>query len=249
MLPVLSMSLGAGETTVLRMTTAYAMLANGGKKVEASLIDRVQDRYGRSIYIHDKRDCTSCNPGAWSNQPEPELIDNSERVLDPYTAYQITSMMEGVVQRGTATSLKELGRPIAGKTGTTNDEKDAWFVGYSTNLVVGVFIGFDNPKPMGRGNTGGGLAAPVFKDFMATALKDEPPVPFTIPAGMQLIRINSKTGLRASGDQGVIVEAFKPGTSPPDSYSVIGFEDEFGRPLTVSPEADRAVVSGTGGLY
>ena len=251
MLPVLSMSLGAGETTVLRMTTAYAMLANGGEKIEPSLIDRIQDRFGRTIFRHDKRECAGCNPGGdWQNQLEPELLDNRERVLDPYTAYQITSMMEGVVQRGTATVIRELGHPIAGKTGTTNDEKDAWFVGYSANLVVGVFIGFDQPKPMGRGNTGGGLAAPVFKDFMKEALANEPPVPFNIPGGMQLIRINPATGLRAGpGAERVIIEAFKPGTSPPDNYSVIGFEDDFGRPLTVTPDADRAVVSGTGGLY
>lgn len=251
MMPVLSMSLGAGETTVLRMTNAYAMLANGGKRVQPTLIDRIQDRYGRTIFRHDQRECVDCNDrNGWRNQSEPELLDNREQVLDPLTAYQMTSMMEGVVQRGTATTLRELGHPIAGKTGTTNDGRDVWFVGYSPNLVVGVYLGFDRPRPLGQGSTGGGLAAPIFKDFMAYALRDQPPIPFNIPAGMQLIRIDPNTGLRAgTGAERVIVEAFKPGTSPPDSYSVIGFEDEFGRPLTVSPDADRAVISGTGGLY
>ena len=125
MLPVLSMSLGAGETTLMRMVSAYAMLANGGRKVTPSLIDRVQDRYGHTIYRHDERECRGCEADKWENQAEPVLIDRRPVVLDPMTSYQITSMMEGVVQRGTGTALKELGRPIAGKTGTTNDEKDA----------------------------------------------------------------------------------------------------------------------------
>jgi penicillin-binding protein 1A len=130
-----------------------------------SFIDRVQDRYGRTIYKHDQRICEGCNASQWLGQDEPELIDNREQVLDPMTAYQITSMMEGVVQRGTATLLRDLGRPLAGKTGTTNDEKDAWFVGFTPNMVTGVYIGYDTPKPMGRGSTGGQLAAPVFKEY------------------------------------------------------------------------------------
>ena len=134
----------------------------------------------------------------WNNQPEPELVDNSEQVLDPMTAYQITSMMEGVVQRGTAVTISELGRPIAGKTGTTNDEKDAWFIGYTPNLVVGLYIGYDKPQGLGKGATGGGLAAPIFKDFMGVALKDTPIVDFQVPEGMKLIAINRKTGMRAS---------------------------------------------------
>ena len=142
-------------------------------------------------------------------------------------------------------------RPIAGKTGTTNDEKDAWFMGYSTDLAVGVFVGFDRPKPMGRGSTGSGLAAPIFRSFMEVALKNVQPAKFRVPTGIQLIAINRKTGLRAeAGSPGVIMEAFKPGTSPPDRFSVIGFEEEFDRgSLTVTPQANRAVVSGTGGLY
>jgi penicillin-binding protein 1A len=248
--PYLSFSLGAGETTLLKMVGAYAMLDNGGKKVQPTLIDRIQDRYGKTIYRHDQRECRGCGAQKWENQVEPSLVDKRERVIDPMTAYQITSMMEGVVQRGTATVVKEVGKPIAGKTGTTNDEKDAWFVGFSPDLVVGVYIGYDKPRHLGKGGTGGGLAAPVVRDFMKVALADKPAVPFRVPAGIKLIRVDPKTGMRASpGDQRVLLEAFKPGTAPPDSYSVIGVTDAEGRPLTVSPEADRAVRSGTGGLY
>ncbi len=251
MLPVLAMSLGSGETTVMRLVSAYAVLANGGKYINPSLIDRIQDRYGKTIFKHEERICETCSVEQWRGQEEPVLKDNREQVLDPMTAYQITSMMEGVVQRGTAAKLSTMGRPIAGKTGTTNEEKDAWFVGYSSDLTVGVFIGFDRPKPMGRGSTGGGLAAPIFREFMEAALKGVPPVKFRVPHGIQLIPINRRTGLRAKkGGKGVILEAFKPGTRPPDTFSVIGFEEELARGLlTVTPQANRAVVSGTGGLY
>jgi penicillin-binding protein 1A len=248
--PYLPMALGAGETTVLRLVTAYATIANGGRKIDPTLIDRIQDRFGRTIYQHDKRVCEGCDAASWTGQPEPTLVDSREQVLDPMTAYQITSMMEGVVQRGTATVVKQVGKPIAGKTGTTNDEKDAWFVGFSPDLVCGVFIGFDQPTPMGRGETGGVLAAPVFTDFMKSALADEPPKEFQAPPGIELIPIDRRTGLRAqAGDPDVILEAFKPGTSPPSTYSIIGYQDTMGIPQQVSPEADRAVSSGTGGLY
>ncbi|WP_209017237.1 penicillin-binding protein 1A [Roseibium aggregatum] len=251
MLPVLSMSLGAGETTVLRLTTAYATIANGGRKVRPTLIDRIQDRYGRTIYKHDSRICDGCTQDVWEGQGEPSLIDNREQVLDPMTAYQITSMMEGVVQRGTATSVRAVGRPVAGKTGTTNDEKDAWFMGFTPDLAVGVFVGYDTPKPMGRGATGGQVAAPIFTDFVKKALADKPPVEFRVPKGLQLITINRKTGLRAApGTPGAIVEAFKPGMSPNDSYAIIDFEGSLGTTYhSVSPEAQQAVTVGTGGLY
>ena len=248
--PYLSFALGAGETTLLRMVGAYAMFDNGGRKIQPTLIDRIQDRYGRTIYRHDSRECRDCDAEKWANQSEPSLVDKRDRVLDPMTAYQITSMMEGVVQRGTATVVKEVGKPIAGKTGTTNDEKDAWFIGFSPDLVVGVYLGYDKPRHLGKGATGGVLAAPVVRDFMKVALADKPAVPFRVPAGIKLIRIDPKTGMRAGpGDPRVILEAFKPGTAPPDNYSVIGVTDADGRPLGVSPEADRAVRAGTGGLY
>jgi penicillin-binding protein 1A len=248
--PYLPMALGAGETTVLRLVTAYATIANGGRKINATLIDRIQDRFGRTIYQHDQRQCDGCEASGWTGQPEPELIDNREQVLDPMTAYQITSMMEGVVKRGTATVVQQVGKPIAGKTGTTNDEKDAWFVGFSPDLVVGVFIGYDKPRPMGRGQTGGVLAAPIFTEFMKVALQDAPPKEFQVPPGIELIPIDRRTGLRAQGGgEGVILEAFKPGTAPPSTYSIIGYQDTMGIPTEVSPEADRAIITGTGGLY
>ncbi len=252
MLPVLAMSLGSGETTVMRMVSAFSVMANGGKQIRPSIIDRIQDRYGRTVFKHDDRGCDGCVAESWVGQEEPEFVDNREQVLDPMTAYQITSMMEGVVKRGTATTVSELGRPIAGKTGTTNDEKDAWFVGYTTDLVVGVYMGFDTPRPMGRGSTGGGLAAPIFKEFVSEALGSKPPVEFRVPNGMNLIAINRKTGMRAAaGSPGVIMEAFKPGTGPADSYWVIGLDEEElrERAQTISPQANRAIVRGSGGLY
>ena len=219
--PYLSYALGAGETTVLRMVTAYAMLDNGGRRVKPTLIDRIQDRYGRTIYKHDERQCMGCDADKWRDQPEPTLVDHRELVIDPMTAYQITSMMEGVVQGGTGIALKEVGKPIAGKTGTTNDEKDVWFIGFSPDIVCGVYMGYDKP-----------------------------PIPFRVPPGIKLIRVDAHSGMRAGpGDARAILEAFKPGTAPPDSYSVIGAETASGGALPVSPDADRAVRSGTGGLY
>ncbi len=250
--PYLSYALGAGETTLLRMVGAYSMFDNGGRKITPTLIDRIQDRYGKTIYRHDLRECRGCNAPKWANQNEPTLIDKRERVLDPMTAYQITSMMEGVVQRGTAAGAgfqKEVGKPIAGKTGTTNDEKDVWFIGFSPDIVVGVFMGYDKPRHIADRATGGALAAPIVRDFMKVALADKPAVPFRVPAGIKLIRIDPKTGMRAGpGDSRVILEAFKPGTAPPDSYSVIGMPEAEGRGLSVSPDADRAISAGRG-LY
>jgi len=254
--PYLSFALGAGETTLLRMVTAYAMFDNGGRRVKPTLIDRIQDRYGHTVYRHDERECIGCDAKKWENQPEPSLIDRREQVLDPMTAYQITSMMEGVVQRGTAGGAgfqKEVGKPIAGKTGTTNDEKDAWFIGFTPDLVCGVYVGYDKPRHLGRGMTGGRLAAPIVRDFMKVALADKPAVPFRVPAGIKLVRVDLKTGQRAGPDsQKVILEAFKPGTAPPDSYSVVGYGSSSMPPAYgggVSPDAARAVRSGTGGLY
>ncbi len=225
LLPVLSMSLGAGETTLLRMATAYCMLANGGKRVRATLIDRIQDRWGRSVWKHDARECVGCMAETWAGQPEPEIPDDRKQVLDPHTAYQMTSILEGVVQRGTATVLKSLNRPIAGKTGTTNEERDAWFIGYTPDLVVGVFVGFDTPRPMGKGRTGGGVAAPIFGDFVKRALADKPAAPFRVPPGLKLVRVNLKSGLRAgANDPQAIQESFKPNEEPDDAYSIIGFQ-------------------------
>jgi penicillin-binding protein 1A len=224
LLPVLSMSLGAGETTLMRLATGYCTLANGGKQVKATLIDRIQDRWGHTVWRHDQRVCESCKADVWQNQEEPEISDDRPQIIDPHTAYQMTSILEGVIQRGTATVLKSVGRPLAGKTGTTNEEKDAWFIGYSPDLVVGVFVGFDTPTPMGKFQTGGKVAAPIFGAFMQQALADTPPAPFRVPPGIRLVRVNLRTGLRAAADDPTsIMEAFKPGEEPDDAYSVIGF--------------------------
>jgi penicillin-binding protein 1A len=240
--PFLSMSLGSGETTLMRMATAYSMLANGGKRIKSTLIDRIQDRWGHTIYRHDERVCQNCDAPKWANQPEPKLVDKREQVLDPLTAYQITSIMEGVIQRGTGVVIKEVGKHLAGKTGTTNEAKDLWFVGYSPDLTVGVFMGYDQPRSLGDSAQAALYTAPIFRDFMKMALKDKPDVPFRVPPGIKLISVDPKTGQRSSG-AGSILEAFKPGTAPPDAY------DAAPKPLAVSPDADRAVGTGTGGLY
>ncbi|PCI87318.1 MAG: penicillin-binding protein [Hyphomicrobiales bacterium] len=228
--PYISMALGAGETTVLKMVAGYSVFANGGKRVNPTLIDRIQDRYGRTIYRHDERECLTCVAEQWTGQDEPKLIDNSQRVIQATTAYQITSFMEGVVKRGTATIVNKLGKPVAGKTGTTNDYKDAWFVGFTPDLVVGVYLGFDKPKNLGRTQTGGQLAAPVFLDFMQMALKDTPSIPFRVPNGLNFYRINGKTGIAAlPGDSNIISEAFKNGAEPPEEALFFeGAIDSFG---------------------
>ncbi|MEA2837790.1 MAG: penicillin-binding protein [Bradyrhizobium sp.] len=248
----LSYALGAGETTVMRMVTAYSMFANGGRRVKSTLIDRIQDRYGRTIFKHDARECRGCDAAeGWKNQPEPQLVDRREQVLDAMTAYQITSMMEGVVQAGTATVVKEVGKPIAGKTGTTNDEKDAWFIGFSPDIVVGIYVGYDKPRNLGKGATGGHLAAPIAKDFLKLALADKPAIPFRVPAGIKLIRVDAKSGMRVGPGEGgrTILEAFKPGTAPPDNYSVIGVADADGRSMMAPADAGNIMRPGTGGLY
>ncbi len=227
--PVLAMALGAGETTDFKMTAAYATIANGGRQVTPTLIDRVQDRYGATIYRHDQRLCEGCNATQWTGQAEPTLIDNRPSIIDPMTAYQITSMMEGVVQRGTGTFAKALNRPVAGKTGTSSDFKDAWFIGFTPQLVTGVYIGFDRPRNMGNAKTGGALAVPVFTEFMQAALKGQPPTPFDMPAGMDAEWIDETTGMTATqGDQQAILEAFRPGTGPNLPTSMIGLGGDNG---------------------
>ncbi|MCA0257437.1 MAG: penicillin-binding protein 1A [Proteobacteria bacterium] len=252
MMPVLAMSLGSGETTVMRMVSAYAVLANGGKQIKPTVIDRIQDRYGKTIFRHEERTCEGCNAASWTGQDEPNIVDTREQVLDPMTAYQITSMMQGVIQRGTAAGKINLDRDVAGKTGTTNDEKDAWFVGYTPELVAGLYLGYDTPTPLGRGATGGSLASPMFNDFMQGALKGTPPSKFIVPEGMVMIPVNRKTGMQANpGDPDTIMEAFKPGTGPADSFTVIGMEGTLAPEeiLRTSPQARQAVESGPGGLF
>jgi penicillin-binding protein 1A len=211
---VFSLALGAGETTLMRMTTAYGMMVNGGREIRPIVIDRIQDRQGRTVFRRDQRECPNCN-AEWRGQSAPQLQDVRRQVLDPVTAYQVVSMTEGVVQRGTATVINALGMPLGGKTGTTSDYKDAWFVGYSPDLVVGVWAGFDQPRNMGQGETGARIAAPIFRDFMRDALRGVSPAPFRIPAGVRFARIDRMTGLLPGpATTDTLLEAFRPGTEP-----------------------------------
>jgi penicillin-binding protein 1A len=212
---LLSSSLGAVETTLLKITTAYAMLVNGGKRITPTLIDRIQGRHGRTVFRHERRLCSYCSNIQWGGQLVPVVPDNRDAVADPISAYQIVSMLEGVVQRGTGRRIRAVGKPLGGKTGTTNKSFDTWFIGFSPDLAVGVFAGFDKPRSLGRRETGSSVAVPIFRDFMAAALKGQPPLPFRIPKGVRLVRVNSSTGkLAQPGERNVIFEAFKAGTEP-----------------------------------
>jgi penicillin-binding protein 1A len=253
-----SMLLGAGETTPLRLATGYAQIVNGGKRITPTIIDRVQDRNGKTIFRADGRDCAECRDIAWSNQAPPDLPDNREQIEDPRTAYQMVSILEGVIQRGTGRIVASVGKPLAGKTGTTSDYQDNWFMGFSPDLVCGVYVGFDNPRTLGEKEEGAHNAAPIFRDFMGGALKDQPATSFRIPPGIRLVRVNPATGqLARPGDKSVIYEAFKPGTEPNgDSVVVNGYgTTDDGVPAAASgggvpiglPSA--APATGTGGLY
>ena len=241
--PILSMALGAGETKLIDLTTAYAILVNGGKRVAPTLIDRLQDRRGKTVFRHDKRECLNCMGEDWQQQAIPRLPDTREVVVSHSTAYQLVSMLQGVVQRGTGVRIRAVGKPLAGKTGTTNDSFDTWFIGFSPDLAVGVFVGFDEPRSLGKGETGSNVAAPVFRDFMAAALANQPAIPFRVPAGIRLVRVNASSGLPAgSGDRRVILEAFRPGTEPSGERSVLDGSE--------SAEAvSDTTKAGTGGLY
>ena len=214
---VLAASLGSDETTLFKMVAAYAMFANGGERVEPTLVDRVQDRYGYTVYRHDQRTCLDCDQ---TNLPEgdaPRIMTNRDRVMNEITAYQLTSMMKGVVDRGTASGTVNLSVPIAGKTGTTNDAKDVWFIGFSSNIVAGCYIGYDTPRSLGRGASGGGFCGPVFSRFMREAIEKYGSGSFRVPADCQFINIDRFSGARlpadASGDN-VVRECFRPGEEP-----------------------------------
>ncbi|WP_417832110.1 penicillin-binding protein 1A [Terasakiella sp.] len=226
----LSMALGAGETKLINLAAAYGMLVNGGKRIMPTLIDRIQNRDGITVFKHDTRDCTDCMAMQWQgDEAVPQIIDNRESVTSPESAYQIVSILEGVVKRGTGRRVAAVGKPLAGKTGTTNEERDSWFMGFSPDLVTGVFVGFDTPIPLGKRETGSSVAAPIFRDFMKEALADKPATPFRIPDGVRMVRVNARTGQDAKiGDQNVIWEAFKQGTSPSQSNRVLeGQSDEI----------------------
>ncbi|MBL4691358.1 MAG: penicillin-binding protein 1A [Rhodospirillales bacterium] len=240
----LSMALGSRETTLLRLTAAYAMLVNGGKRVTPTLIDRIQDRHGETIFRHDRRNCVNCRAMVWTAQDTPVIADTRAKVTQSSSAYQVVSMLEGVVERGTGRRIRAVGKPLAGKTGTTNLGKDTWFIGFSPDLAVGVFVGFDSPKTLGRRETGSSVSAPLFRDFMAAALADKKAIPFRIPPGIRLVRINATTGKQARpGDKKVILEAFKPGTVPTGQAEVLEGES------WTADNASHQPATGTGGLY
>ncbi|MGE0258460.1 MAG: penicillin-binding protein 1A [Alphaproteobacteria bacterium] len=267
-----AMALGAGETTPLRHTAAYAMIANGGKRITPTLIDRIQDRYGRTIFRADPRQCDACAETEWKGQPVPDIPDNREQIADPGSTFQLMTMLEGVVQRGTGTAVKAIGKPVAGKTGTTNDWQDAWFVGFTPDLAAGVFVGYDDPAYLGSNETGGHLAAPIFRDFMTAALKDAPAKEFRMPPGLRMYRVSPATGLPATAGEPAIWEGYKPGTEPgwnpmpelprpgrpvagepadreaPDTMAGTPVAGAAAGSLPAAPSAE-APAGGTGGLY
>jgi penicillin-binding protein 1A len=211
----LAASLGANEVNLLGLTTAYAMLVNGGKRIEPALVERIQDRHGETVFRRDERDCVGCQDVVWEGQATPTLADQRETVIDPALAYQMVNLLHGVVERGTGRRALSIGKPVAGKTGTSDDSRDAWFIGFTPDLVTGVYIGFDQPKSLGRSEQGASAALPIFVDFMTAALADQPATPFRIPPGVRLVRVDAESGLLPGpGTHAVILEAFLPGTEP-----------------------------------
>lgn len=211
----LSAALGSIEATPLAVTAAYASFVNGGKRIEPGFVDRIQDRRGRSIYRRDLRECSGCTESWNAGARAPRLPDDRKQALDPVTAFQIGYMLEGAVTRGTGKIIAALNRPLAGKTGTTDDYRSAWFVGFSPDLVVGVYVGFDDNHTLGDRETGGRAAAPVFKDFMGSALANQPPRPFRTPSGVKFVSIDARTGqLPGPDSRDVISEAFRFGSEP-----------------------------------
>ena len=207
---LLSVSLGAAETSLMNLTSAYAPFINGGKKIHPNLISRIQDRRGKTIFKIQNRTCLGCDKFIDKSEDYPKIENINERVFSEETAYQMVSILKGAVERGTAKKLKSLKVPIAGKTGTTNDNYDAWFIGFTSNLVIGVYIGFDNPKSLGKFETGSKAALPIFKDFAENALYKEDFKDFQIPKNIYLTSLNYDTGLKsAPGEKNTIIEALK----------------------------------------
>ena len=240
-----SAALGSMETTPLDLAAAYAMLVNGGRKIEPAFVERIQDRNGRTVYRRDARDCDRCRPGEWHHQLPPILRDIRPVIADPRTTYQVVSMLEGAVQRGTGRALRKLGATIGGKTGTTNEFRDAWFVGFTPDLVAAAYVGFDQPQSLGWKESGGRVAAPIVRDFFAGALADKPAVPFRVPPGIRFVRVERGSGaLPGSASDDVIVEAFLPGTEPTQRAALRAAES-----LDGGLEAGAVPFEGLGAVY
>ena len=207
---LLSISLGSAETTLLKLTSAYSTFVNGGKLVEPILIDRIQDSEGNTIINNDKRTCVNCDQISYISKIYPKIKDNYKQVFSPQTAYQITSLLEGVIQRGTGKKLNKLKLNLAGKTGTTNENTDAWFIGFTSNLVIGVYVGMDNPAPLGKFETGSKTALPIFEDFVKKAIKKSDARPFKVSEGITMMVVDSTTGQKAKfSSKDTIIEAYK----------------------------------------
>jgi len=207
---LLSISLGSAETTLLKLTSAYCTFVNGGKKIKPILIDRIQDSEGNTIFNNEKRICKSCNEISYLGNKIPKISDNFEQVISPQTAYQITSILEGVVQRGTAKKLKDLNLNIAGKTGTTNKNTDTWFIGFTSNVLVGVYVGSDNPVPLGKYETGSKTALPIFKSFISDSVNKYDARPFKAAKGTVMMVVDPLTGQKAKfNSKNTIIEVFK----------------------------------------
>ncbi|MFT4150094.1 MAG: penicillin-binding protein 1A [Paracoccaceae bacterium] len=239
--PLLANSLGAQETTLYKMVAAYAMFANGGERVEPTLVDRVQDRYGKTVYRHDKRTCEDCGLTSLPEGREVRIDSNRERMMDPITAYQLTSMMQGVILRGSGSGV-HLPVPVAGKTGTTNDAKDVWFIGYTSNIVAGCYMGYDSPRTLGSSAFGGTLCVPVFQDFMEDAVARFGGSEFKVPPGGYFRKIDRFTGSPLPDDASgpnVIAEYFREGEEP--TFGILvdgGFAMGSNLPLFAEGETD-----------
>ncbi len=222
---LLSVSLGSAETTLLKLTNGYCVFVNGGKKVDPIFIDRIQDRRGKTIFNSDKRKCLGCEEISYLKDEIPSIEDNRKQIISPETAYQITSMMEGVIKRGTGKKLRNLNLPLAGKTGTTNKNMDAWFLGFTSKLVIGTYVGFDEPKSLGRYETGAKAALPIFKKFIERVVKKKEALPFKIPKNINLVMVDHETGLQPnSNSKKIIYEAFKE-----QDYSIVNLEKSSNR--------------------
>jgi penicillin-binding protein 1A len=207
---LLSISLGSAETTLLKLTSAYCTFVNGGKLIKPILIDRIQDSEGNTIINNENRKCVNCDKISFTSKEFPKIEDDYEQVLSPQSAYQLTSILQGAVERGTGKKLKKLGLNLAGKTGTTNENTDAWFIGFTSNLVIGVYVGMDNPQPLGRFETGSKAALPIFEEFVKKSIKKSDARPFKVPDKITLMVIDPNTGNKAKfSSKNTIIESYK----------------------------------------